>query len=348
MGRGKDAEVAAAKALSTVDNMAAASLSSLSRAQKRAVSRRSRLPDPVRFALVVVLSFSLSSLVHALLGTDGGQLATIARMSSSKYEIGMLAAWRIFELALGWFGDYDGYDLASLALLSHGPTAYLLSVFYGISPLTTGVYLGVEVVSCFLPFLLLRQLSGAHSAAPGVPNREIVVDRGIQVLTSLLSALIYNVVLFLACRTFLPTILVLNFEGIPTIEPATDAMLLGFGSPTTQVLSLLFGIAARTLIFTPLVTTPEAVQDKQSTEFDPVKATLGQTVAWNLWGYTNQTKVSILRTTAATIITAVGTYLQCTLAINGVDSPGAATYAAVWAVATMATGLGLEQVGGGI
>jgi hypothetical protein len=26
-----------------------------------------------------------------------------------------------FELGLGWFGDYDGYDLAALSLLSHGP-----------------------------------------------------------------------------------------------------------------------------------------------------------------------------------------------------------------------------------
>ena len=27
-----------------------------------------------------------------------------------------------FQLGLGWFGDYDSYDLASLSLLSHGPT----------------------------------------------------------------------------------------------------------------------------------------------------------------------------------------------------------------------------------
>lgn len=26
-----------------------------------------------------------------------------------------------FELALGWFGNYDSYDLAALNLLSHGP-----------------------------------------------------------------------------------------------------------------------------------------------------------------------------------------------------------------------------------
>lgn len=25
------------------------------------------------------------------------------------------------ELALGWWGGYDGYDLASLVVLSHGP-----------------------------------------------------------------------------------------------------------------------------------------------------------------------------------------------------------------------------------
>lgn len=26
-----------------------------------------------------------------------------------------------FELGLGWFGNYDSYDLAALNLLSHGP-----------------------------------------------------------------------------------------------------------------------------------------------------------------------------------------------------------------------------------
>ena len=32
-----------------------------------------------------------------------------------------------FELALGWYGNYDGYDLASLSLLSHGPTVRKIS-----------------------------------------------------------------------------------------------------------------------------------------------------------------------------------------------------------------------------
>jgi len=223
--------------------------------------------------------------------------------------------------------------------------AYLTSEFYGLRTLTAGAYLVVEVVSAFLPFLLLRHLSGAHSAAPGVPNGDIVVDRGIQVLTSLLASITYSVVLFLACRTFLPTTLVLGFEGIPTIEPAADAVLLGFGSPATQVLFLLFGLAARTFIFTPTVTTPRTIEDEKADQFDPATASLGQTVAWNLWGYTTQTKVSILRTAVAMLVSGVSTYLQCWRAINGVESYGAAAYASIWVLAAMVTGLSLRYVG---
>jgi hypothetical protein len=221
----------------------------------------------------------------------------------------------------------------------------LLSVFYGVRALTAGAYLAVDVVSAFLPFVLLRRLSVAHSAAPGIPNREIVVDRGIQVLTSLHSALVYSVVLFLANRFLLPSTLVLYFEGIPTIKPAEDAGFLGFGSPTTQLLSLLFGQAARTFIFTPLVTTPRTSEDQANAEFDPVNATLAQTVAWNLWGYTTRTKVSLTRTAVAMLFTAVGTYLDTALAIKGVEPYGAAVYASVWVIAALVTGLSLRYVG---
>jgi len=204
----------------------------------------------------------------------------------------------------------------------------------------------VDVVSAFLPFLLLRKLSGAHSAAQNVTNREIVVDRGIQLLTSLLAGFVYSVVLFLASRTYLPKALVLYFDGIPTIRPAVDAVLFGFGSPITQVLCLLFGIAARTFIFTPVVTTPRtAEEDQEIEEFDPVDATLGQTVAFNLWGFTNQTKVSIKRTAVVMLSTAVTTYLQCAFGIKGVESYGAAVYTSVWVIAALLTGLSLRYVG---
>jgi hypothetical protein len=197
-----------------------------------------------------------------------------------------------------------------------------------------------------LPFVLLRKLSGAHSAAPNVTHREIIVDRGIQVLTSLLAGFVYSVVLFLASRTYLPSTLVLYFDGIPTILPAVDAVLLGFGSPTTQALCLLFGIAARTFIFTPLVTTPKTAEEEQEiADFDPVGATLGQTVTFNLWGFTNRTKVSIKRTAVVMLSTAVNTYLQCTLGIKGIESYGAVVYASVWVISALVAGLSLRYVG---
>lgn len=230
--------------------------------------------------------------------------------------------------------------------LTRSPQTYLTTVFYGISAWPAGAYLAVDVVSALLPFLLLRQLSSAHAAAPNVPNREIVTDGGLQVLTTVLAGLVYSVVFFLAGRTYLPTALVLHFAGIPTIQPAADALLLGYDRPVTQVLSLVLGIAARTFIFTPMVTTPRnPEEEKEIADFDPAAATLGETVAYNLWGFTSQTKVSIKRTAVAMLYTAIGTYLQCASGIQGVESYGAAVYASVWVVAALVTGLSLRYVG---
>ncbi|KAK0722936.1 hypothetical protein B0T26DRAFT_642211 [Lasiosphaeria miniovina] len=309
-------------------------------------ARRAKLPEALRFALVVVLSFSIAALGQAFLHQmTAGEVDSIARQPApTTTEIAVLAGWRLLALALGWLGDFDAVDLAALALLSHGPAAHLTSAFYGIRALTAAAYLGLDVVSTFLPFLLLRQISGAHSAAPGVPNREIVVDRGIQVLTGLLSGLTYTVILFLASRAYLPTALVLYFDDIPTIIPAAEAGMFFVGSPLTQAATMLFGVAARSFIFTPTVTTPPTAQDQENAEFDPVRATLGETVAWNLWGFTSRTKVSISRTAVAMLFTGVGTYLQCALTINGVESYGAVVYASAWVMATLVTGLAMKYV----
>lgn len=228
---------------------------------------------------------------------------------------------------------------------------FLTSVFYGIRAPTAGAYLAVEVASASLPFLLLRGLSGAHSAARGTPNRDIVADRSIQVLTSLQSAFAYSVVLFLAGRYLLPTNLVLYFQGIPTVQPAAEATFLGLGgggggNPTSPLLSLVCGLAARSFIFTPLVTTPQGTaEDQKNAAFDPVHATLAQTLAWNLWGYTSRTKVSLARTGVAMLFTAVGTYLGTALGIAGVEPYGAVVYAGVWVAAALVTGLSLRYVG---
>ncbi len=79
-------------------------------------------------------------------------------------------------------------------------------------------------------------------------------------------------------------------------------------------------------------------------KFDPVSATLGETLRWNLWGFTTKSKVAIRRTAVAMLVTGVNTFLQCR-ALHGVESFGAAVYAAVWLVGTMLTGISLTYVG---
>lgn len=221
---------------------------------------------------------------------------------------------------------------------------FLMTAFYGIRPGTAAACLGVDVLSSFLPFLLLRPLSGAHAGSPTVANREIIVDRSIQAYTTLLAGAIYSVVLFFSYQTYLPKALVLYFDGIPSIEPAYASASVLNSAPAAS-LALLIGLAARTFIFTPYEATGHTAQDDEVAQFDPASATLAETLYWNLWGYTAQTKVAITRTAVAMALTGVNTYLNCLLSINGIESTGAALYASVWVLAAFLTGVGLGVVG---
>ncbi|KAI8243525.1 hypothetical protein K4K57_005276 [Colletotrichum sp. SAR 10_99] len=305
--------------------------------------QRSHLPTALQFPLVAVLSFSISSLCYSFLSEwSRGELAGISKNLDTWGEVATLAGWRIFELALGWFGNFDSYDLAALNLLAHGPPVYLIATFYKISPATAISALGIEMLSTFVPFQLLRPLSGAHAGAKNVANRELLSDVSITIFTTVLAAATYSATLFVSYKTYLPTALVMYFKGLPTLEPA-----YGSNFVATLPVTLAFGIAAKTYIFTPFVATGKTTEDGKLEEFDPATATLGETLAWNLWGYTTRAKVVISRTTVAMILTGANTYLQTFMTVNGVESHGAALYAGAWVFAAFLTGVGLGFVGGG-
>lgn len=305
--------------------------------------RASRLPKQVQFPLIVILSFSMSSLGYSMLneGTKG-ELVAIAKAPESKYQVALLAAWRIFELAIGWYGNLDGYDLAALNVLSHGPSQYLAAAFYDISPWTAGACLAIDSISSLVPFLLLRPVSESHAPSSTVPNKEIIVDRTITLSTGLLAGLIYAVTFLVAVKTSFSTNFVLYFPGITRIEPALDST---YGFLTAIVLMGLFGIAAHSFIFTPFEATGRTAADTELEKFDPASATLAETLRWNAWGYHTRTKVAILRTATVMLLTWVSTFLQCYMTIKGVEAYGAAAYASIWALAAMATGTALELVG---
>lgn len=83
----------------------------------------SKVPDLLRFPLVVVLSLMGSGLAYSLRANyvEAEELGSVSRRYQGWEEAAGLVAWRTAELALGWFGNYDGYDFAAMTLLSRGP-----------------------------------------------------------------------------------------------------------------------------------------------------------------------------------------------------------------------------------
>ncbi|KAI1781538.1 hypothetical protein F4818DRAFT_40455 [Hypoxylon cercidicola] len=296
---------------------------------------RSKLPKLIQFPLVAILSLALSQLGYSLTWAyTKGALATHARLLSTWTDFGLVVGWRLFELALGWFGNYDGYDITALNLLSSGPPLYLLFAFYETSASTLLLTLGIETFATYVPFRLLRPLSVAHADPSRAPNAEIVTDRPIALLTTLLAGAIYSVTLFFAYATYLPYYLVVYFASLPSVASAHEATYVNL-LPVTLVL----GFAARSFVFAPAEGTPKEER------FDPASATLPETVRWNFWGWSAQTKVVIRRTALLMLVSGANTFLQTRLTVDGVETPGAAAWSSVWVLAAAVTGLGLAAVG---
>lgn len=126
------------------------------------------------------------------------------------------------------------------------------------------------------------------------------------------------------------------FTSLPTIVAAHEVTYVGL-LPVTLVL----GFAARAFIFTPAGATP-LVKEK---EFDPMSASLSETVRWNFWGWSAQTKVAMRRTALLVLVTGANTFLQTRFTIHGVETIGAVAWSSVWVLAAALTGLSLCAVG---
>jgi hypothetical protein len=173
-----------------------------------------------------------------------------------------------------------------------------------------------------------------------VPNADILTDAPITLLTTLLAGAIYSVSLLFAYATYLPTYLVVYFAGLPSLVRAHESTYVGL-LPVTIAL----GFAARVFIFTPAEATGRTPADAENEAFDPVKASLRETVRWNFMGWSSQTKVAMQRTALVMLVTGVNTFLQTRLTIVGVETAGAAAWSSVWVLAAGVTGLALSVVG---
>ncbi|KAI1126677.1 hypothetical protein F5Y10DRAFT_244346 [Nemania abortiva] len=303
---------------------------------------RPKLPKAVQFPLVAILSLAISELGYSLSWPyTQGVLAAHARLPGTWAEVGAIMGWRLFELALGWFGDYDGYDITALNLLSQGPPLYLLFAHYNTPPRALLITVAIETLATYIPFRLLRPLSRAHADPTTVPNADILTDAPIALLTTLLAGAIYSVTLLFAYATYLPTYLVVYFANLPSLVRAHESSYVGL-LPVTLAL----GFAARVFIFTPAEATGRTPADAKNEAFNPTTASLRETVRWNFLGWSSQTKVALQRTALAMLVTGVNTFLRTRLTIVGVETAGAAAWSSVWVLAATITGLALSAVGG--
>ncbi|RQM08225.1 hypothetical protein DH86_00000658 [Scytalidium sp. 3C] len=197
----------------------------------------------------------------------------------------------------------------------------------------------IDTTTTSLPFYLLRPLSSAHKASSSsvdVPNRELLTDPQIQVITTLLATSIYAVTLSVAFNTYLTTALAVYFNNLRTLNSAYAA------SPVTLFpLFLPLGLAAKSFIFTPAT----SISSPKKDTFNPGTATLGETFWHNVWGWDARTKTVIARTTALMLVSGGSTFLQSFVTLDGVESQGAVTYSSVWVLAALITGTALGAAG---
>ncbi|RAL59732.1 hypothetical protein DID88_000364 [Monilinia fructigena] len=289
----------------------------------------SKVPKILRFPLVVILSLVGKGLAYSLSAAywKGEELGRVSRRMEGWDEVGILFGWRTLELALGWFGNYDGYDLAALSLLSHGPPLYLLRTFYEVGSKTVLSSLLIDTLTTYIPFRLLRPLSAAHADSPSTPNRDITSDLPVQIITTLLAASIYSVTLYGSYMTFLPYFLATYFEGIPSLAAAYSA------TPTSLLpATLLLGLA-NTLIHLHTSHSHQALR-LQSPTIRSRNCYIGRNYpVYNLWGWSKKTKIVIKRTATLMIVTGINTFVQTYLTVEGVEALGAVAYSGVWVVA---------------
>lgn len=231
-----------------------------------------------------------------------------------------------------------------MTLLSHLPTLYLLTNFYSIRPTTVLVSLAIDTITNYLPFRLLRPLMPAHKPATAktpVPNRSILTDLPVRTVTTLLASAIYGTTLFASYRSWLPVHLVTYFDGIKDITASHAAVL-----PLLIATFIPVGYAAHEFLFTPFAGSHLAAEDFATPVFNPETATFGETLRYNLWGFSGRSKFIIERIITLMFVTGFNTWLHTRFTIEGVENSGAIGWSLIWVLAAGLTGTAFRWVGG--
>ena len=205
--------------------------------------------------------------------------------------------------------------------------------------------IGIDVLSTYLPFTLLRDSSPIHQdevPKNQVANRSIVSDLPIKLYTSALAAALYGLVIYGSFKSWIPVHLTVYFYGLKNVSGAHEAAF-----PFVAAGFLVSGYAAQSFLFMPALGAKPDVHDLKMAEFDPETATLGQTVWYNIWGYSKRSRTLIKRTATLALASAMQTGLRTYITVEGVELAGAAGWAAMWSAAALLVGGVFWWVGDG-
>ena len=98
-------------------------------------------------------------------------------------------------------------------------------------------------------------------------------------------------------------------------------------------------------LFTPATAAKADKYDKQTAAFNPETATLGETVMYNLWGYSHRARKLIRRTAVLVAVGGAHTIIQTYGTLEGAELVGAAGWSSVWGLAATLTGAAFLWVG---
>ena len=328
-------------------------------------TQASRIPKAIRFPLVCILSFSLSTILHSLTAeVSGFQLATASRALNEPWQIASLLGWKVVELATAWYAGYDctfsiidavdlrsadiihiDEDLAALTLLTNQPYYYLLHAFWSIQIIPVMISQLLDVAVITLPFALLRPVTRPHHPnTPRTYSQALATDWQIMVLTAGLAATLYAVTFYLSYYANLSVFLIVHFDGLPTLV-ARDSSI-----PQLVQLFVITGVAAMVFLFRPTIAaagrpglTEPKPRSRRAKKFNPETATLGETFAYNLGygetGWSRRAQVLAKRTAVLVACTFANTFVRVFGTVEGTDIVGTLGYAGLWAGANVIVGV---------
>ncbi|KAK5165897.1 uncharacterized protein LTR77_008821 [Saxophila tyrrhenica] len=319
----------------------------------------SRLPSAVRFPLLVMLSFSLSTLIHTFTAEWSGlQLATASRKLDDPLQIAGVLGWKVVQLGVGWVAGYDllankneiDEDIAALTLLTNQPFHHLLHSYYALplAPLTFSLLTDILVTA--LPFALLAPLTRAHDPlTPRTSNQALATDASILLLTSAMAASIFATTFYLSHHALdLGVFLISHFDNLASMSAhdlSIAQLLPWFAVP---------GFAACAFLFRPTIAaagtsvTPPRLSTRKPKRFNPATATLGETFAYNLGygesGWSRRAEVLAKRTAVLSAGAFVNTAVRVFATVEGTDLGGAMGYAGMWAGACVVVAVGFGMM----